>query len=172
LFDPPPPQLRQATHIKSKLAAGATSVLHTGRAKGTLLAPTIIATEISSKIKTTPAGPRKFRPENFPGISRLETRATGTTEQVVLLVVVLRAEETVHVKDGVPEKPCSGVSSSCAVPQEPFFTVSCVGEKASEKSTEAAFPVFAAVTEVQFVTITKASIDPKPVAKSYPVPAL
>jgi hypothetical protein len=131
-----------------------------------------MATQASSRIKTTPVGPRRSGPENFPGTSRLETKATGTTEQVVVLVVVLSVEETVHVKDGVPEKPCSGVSSSCAVPQEPFFTMSWVGEKASEKSMEAAFPVLAAVTEVQFVTITNASIDPKPVAKSYPVPAL
>src|SRR5579859_327017 len=94
LLELPPPQLRQARHSRSKLPAGANSVhLHTGRAKGNLLAPAIIATEISSRIKTTPVGPRRSGPKNFLGIGRLETRATGTTEQVVVLVVVLRVEE-------------------------------------------------------------------------------
>ena len=45
--------------------------------------------------------------------------------------------------------------------------------KAIEKSTEeAVFAVLAGLTEVQFITRKNASIDPKPVAKSYPGNAL
>ena len=80
---------------------------------------------------------------------------------------------TVQVKLGVPTKPFSRVNTRVPLPQEPLFTVSWVGAKASEKSTEVtAFAVLAGVTVVQFVTTTNASIDPKPVAKSYPAKAL
>lgn len=165
---PPPPQLRKIAHSRRRLAAG-TSFVHSwpGRPeteKG-LLALNITSTQASSRITIIAAGDRQSGSLNFPGASRLDA-APGATEHVV----EPRVEETVQLKDGVPEKPFSGVSSNCAVPQEPFFNVSCVGEKASEKSTdEVAFPVPAAVTEVQFVTISNASIDPKPVAKSYPI---
>src|SRR5437879_2270136 len=94
----------------------------------------------------------------------------GTTAQVVVDPSVAG---TVQVKLGVPTKPFSRVNTRVTLPQEPFFTVSWVGAKASEKSTEVtAFAVLAGLTEVHCVTKTNASIDPKPVAKSYPGRAL
>ena len=59
------------------------------------------------------------------------------------------------------------------LPQAPLFTMSCVVVKAREKSTDViAFTVLAGFTVVQFETTLKTSIDPKPVAKSYPGKAL
>ena len=74
-----------------------------------------------------------------------------------------------HVKLGVPSNPFNRVNVSVPLPHVPLFTVTWLGVNASEKSTDVdTFPVLAGVTEVQFVTRAKASIDPKPVAKSYP----
>ena len=89
----------------------------------------------------------------------------GTTAHVV----VPKVAGTVHVKLGVPSNPFNRVNVSVPLPHVPLFTVTWLGVKASEKSTDVdAFPVLAGATEVQFVTRAKASIDPKPVAKSYP----
>jgi len=80
---------------------------------------------------------------------------------------------TVQVKLGVPTNPLSRVNTRVPLPQEPLFTVSWVGAKPIEKSTaEEALAVLAGLTEVHCVTKTNASIDPKPVAKSYPGKAL
>ena len=96
--------------------------------------------------------------------------AAGTTAHVVVDPSVIG---TAHVKLGVPVKPFSRVSAKVPLPQAPLFTVSWVCVKASEKSTEvAAFAVLAGETVVQFVTTTNTSIDPNPVAKSYPAEAL
>lgn len=80
---------------------------------------------------------------------------------------------TLQAKLGAPSKPFSRVNMTVPVPQVPLFTLSWDDVKASEKSTEEdAFAVLAGVIEVQSVTNTNASIDPKPVARSYPVRAL
>ncbi len=80
---------------------------------------------------------------------------------------------TVHVKLGVPVKPFSRVNTTVPLPQAPLVTVICVAVKASEKSTvEAAFAVLAGLTDVQFETTRFTSIEPNPVAKSYPGRAL
>ena|SRR5690242_13092638 len=123
--------------------------------------------QASSKIAIMPDGVYQRGLSGFAGTKRLKT-AAGTTEHVVEPNV----EETEHVNDGVPEKPCNGISSSCAVPQEPLLTVSCVGEKANEKSTGAGVPVLTVAIEVQFVISWNASIEPNPVAKSYPAAAV
>jgi len=93
----------------------------------------------------------------------------GTTAHIVDPSVL----GTVQVKLGVPTNPLSRVTTSVPLPQEFLLTVSWVGAKPIEKSTVVtAFAVLAGVTVVQFVTSTNASIDPKPVAKSYPAKAL
>ncbi len=81
--------------------------------------------------------------------------------------------DAVQVKVGVPTNPFKRVTWTVPVRQEPLFTVSEVGEKAREKfALVEAGPVLPGETEVQFVTKVDALIEPKPVAKSYPVPAL
>jgi hypothetical protein len=69
----------------------------------------------------------------------------------------------------VPVNPFNSVKFNVPLPQAPLLTVSWVDVKASEKSADVvAFAVLAGETPVQFVTKTNASIDPKPVARSYP----
>ena len=84
-------------------------------------------------------------------------------------VVVPSAAGTVQVKLGVPSNPFNRVNISVPLPHVPLFTLICAGVKASEKSTDVdAFAALAGATEAQFATRRKASIDPNPVAKSYP----